>query len=70
MDKIMSSTYTEEQLQIELLKQKNEDIYKNFEHIYKLLDKIESHQKWVLGIMGSGFIGLLGLLAHGFKWIS
>lgn len=61
--------YTEEQLQIALLRQKNDDIYKEFSHIRKLMDKIEAHQKWILGLMGSGFAGLLGLMAHGFKWI-
>ena len=61
--------YTQEQLEIELLKQKNEDIYNNFMHIYKTLDRIESHQKWMLGLMGTGFIGLLSLMAHGFKWL-
>lgn len=54
--------YTQEQLDIELIKQKNDEFYRT-------LDRIESHQKWILSIMGSGFIGLLGLMAHGFKWI-
>ena len=62
-------TYTKEQLDIELLKQKSEDIYKTFEHIYRAMDRIESTQRWMFGLMGSGFIGLLGLMAHGFKWI-
>lgn len=63
-------TYTQEQLDIELLKQKNEEFHRSFEQIYKLLDRIESQQKWMLGLMGSGFLGLLGLMAHGFKWIN
>ena len=54
--------YTKEQLDIELLKQRNEEFFRT-------LDRIESNQKWMLGIMGSGFLGLLGLMAHGFKWI-
>jgi hypothetical protein len=62
-------TYTQEQLNIELLKQKNEEIYKTFDHIYKSMDRIESNQRWMFGLMGSGFLGLLGLMAHGFKWI-
>ena len=61
--------YTQEQLDIELLKQKNDDIYNNFTHLYKTLDRIESHQRWMFSLMGTGFIGLLSLMAHGFKWI-
>ena len=63
-------TYTQEQLDIALLKQTNEEFHRSFEHIYKMLDRIESHQRWILGLMGSGFLGLLGLMAHGFKWIA
>jgi len=55
--------YTQEQLDIELLKV-------NESHLFKILDRIESQQKWILGLMGSGFLGLLGLMAHGFKWIA
>lgn len=61
--------FTQEQMDIELLKQKNTDIYNNFTLIYKTLDRIESHQKWLFGLMGTGFLGLLSLMAHGFKWI-
>jgi hypothetical protein len=61
--------YTKEQVDIELLKQKNTDIYSNFTLIYKTLDRIESNQKWMFGLMGTGFLGLLSLIAHGFKWI-
>lgn len=61
--------FTQEQLDIELLKQKNEDIYNNFKHLYKTLDRIESHQRWMFGLMGTGFLGLLSLMAHGFKWL-
>lgn len=61
--------YNQEQLDIELLKQKNEEFHRNFAHIFKILDKIESNQRWMLSLMGSGFLGLLGLMAHGFKWI-
>lgn len=59
----MNMTYTKEQLDIELLKQKNDAFSKS-------LDRIESNQRWMFGLMGSGFIGLLGLMAHGFKWIN
>jgi len=55
-------TYTQEQLDIALLKQKNDTFN-------QALNRIEGNQKWLLGLMGSGFIGLLGLIAHGFKWL-
>ena len=55
-------TYTQDQLEIELLKN-------NQSHLFKILDRIEAHQRWILGLMSSGFIGLLGLMAHGFHWI-
>ncbi len=55
--------YTQHDLDIELIKN-------NQSHLFKILDRIETHQKWILGLMGSGFVGLLGLLAHGFKWIN
>lgn len=58
----MNKTFTQEQLDIELLKQKNDDFSKT-------LDRIESNQRWMFGVMGSGFLGLLGLMAHGFKWL-
>lgn len=61
--------YTQNDLDIELLKQRNNDTYDRFGHIYKTLDKIESQQKWLLGLMGTGFISLLGLMAHGFNWV-
>ena len=54
--------YTQEQLDIELLKN-------NDSHLFKALERIEAQQKWILGIMGAGFLGLLSLMAHGFKWI-
>ncbi len=54
--------YTQEELDIALLKN-------NDSHLFKTLDRLESHQKWLLGIVSSGFMGLLGLMAHGFKWI-
>lgn len=54
--------YTKEQVEIELIKQNNS-------YIIKTLDRIESQQKWLIGVMTSGFVGLLGLIAHGFKWL-
>jgi hypothetical protein len=61
-ENIMSEKlYTQHDLEIELLKN-------NQNHLFKILDRIDTHQKWMLGIMGSGFFGLLGLMAHGFHW--
>jgi|GEM_PF-3393859 hypothetical protein len=57
-----SELYTREQLDIELIKQKDIEIEKT-------LERIESTQKWMLGLMGTGFFSLLGLMAHGFRWI-
>jgi hypothetical protein len=54
--------FTREQLNIELLKQKNDSFNET-------LKQIMSHQRWMLGLMGTGFLGLLGLMARGFKWI-
>ena len=54
--------YTQQELDIELIKN-------NQSYLFKTLERIESNQKWMLGVMGSGFLGLLGLMAHGFKWI-
>jgi hypothetical protein len=54
--------YTQQDLDVELLKN-------NQNHLFKILDKIENNQKWILGLMGTGFIGLLSLMAHGFRWI-
>lgn len=53
-----SVLYTQEQLDIALLNQKNGEIFRS-------LDRIERTQKWMLGLLGTGFITLLGLIAHG-----
>lgn len=55
--------YTQNDLDIELLKNDQN-------HIFKILDRIDFQQKWLLALMGTGFISLLGLMAHGFKWIN
>lgn len=54
--------YTQEQLDIDILKNNNT-------HLFRTLERIESHQKWLIGVMVSGFLGLLLLIAHGFKWL-
>lgn len=55
--------YTQHDLDIELIKN-------NQNYLFKALERIESNQKWMFGLMGSGFVGLLGLMAHGFKWLA
>ncbi len=62
-DMSQEKIYTQDQLEIEIIKN-------NENHLFKILERLESNQKWILGLMGSGFIGLLGLTAHRFKWIS
>ena len=66
--------YTKEQLDIELLKQSQSELFRTMNRIDRDLKdgfkKVESNQKWMLSLMGSGFLGLLGLMAHGFKWIN
>jgi hypothetical protein len=59
---IEQKLFTQQQLDIEILKN-------NDSHLFKTLERIESQQKWILGLMGTGFLGLLSLMAHGFKWI-
>jgi hypothetical protein len=61
--------YTREQLDIELLKNTNEGILNSINRLERHMDTIESNQKWMIGLMGTGFLGLLSLMAHGFNWI-
>ena len=46
---------------------------KNFDRLDKRLDKLENNIdgnfKWLLGILISGLSGILGILAHGLKWL-
>jgi len=64
---LQEKIYTQEQMDLALI---GLELLKNNQaQLFKILERLESHQKWILGIMGSGFIGLLGLMAHGFKWI-
>ena len=59
--------YTQEQMDLALI---GLELLKNNQaQLFKILERLESHQKWMLGIMGFGFVGLFGLMAHGFKWI-
>lgn len=53
-----------------------EEIAKNtkatLERIDRRLDTIETNQRtdfrWLLGIILGGYVGLLGVMAHGFHW--
>ena len=53
-----------------------EEIAKNtkatLERIDRRLDTIETNQRtdfrWLLGIILGGYVGLLGVMAHGFQW--
>ena len=65
--------YTKEQLDIELLKQSRDLIGQTLSRIESELlqmdKKIEGNFRWVLTIMGTVGIGLLGVMSHGFKWL-
>lgn len=71
----MSETtmYTKEQLDIELLKQSRDQVGQTLGRIESELlqmdRKIEANFRWVLTIMGTVGIGLLGVMSHGFKWL-
>ncbi len=61
--------YTQEQLDIALLKQKNSSFEKmldRFEH------KLDSHFHWMVGLMfgiyAIGVTGLVGALGHAYGW--
>ena len=71
--------YTQDQLDIALLKQKNDSFGQSLERIFTKLDSIDSRIdnlnsaldskiNWIVGVSGTGFITLLGLIAHGFHW--
>jgi hypothetical protein len=62
--------YTQEQLDICLLKQRNDEFSRSINRIDNHLNKIEGNQKWLLSLMGTGFVTLVGLMAHGFHWIN
>ncbi len=54
--------YTQEQLDIEIIKHEQKKIF-------EVLEKIDEKIKWVIGTMVSGFAGLFALMAHGFHWL-
>ncbi len=67
----MSETqmYTQDQLDIELLKQSQGQVGQALIRIESELlqmdKKIDSNFRWLLTIMA----GMLGVMAHGFKWL-
>jgi hypothetical protein len=65
--------YTQDQLNIELLKQGQGQVSQTLNRIEtELLQmdrKIEANFRWVLTVMGTVGIGILGIMAHGFKWL-
>ena len=54
--------YTQHDIDIALLKEKDTSIE-------LALSRIENTQKWMFSLMSSAFIGIFGLMAHGFKWL-
>lgn len=65
--------YTQEQLDIELLKQSRDQVGQTLGRIETELlqmdKKIESSFRWLLTIMGTFGVGMLGVMSHGFKWL-
>lgn len=69
-------TYTQEQLELELLKHKNSTFEKILdrleERIEKLDSKIDSHFHWMVGLMfgiyAMGITGLFGALGKAYNW--
>jgi len=64
--------YTQEQLDIELLKQSKDQVGQTLARIESELmqmdKKIEANFRWILTVIGTVGIGMLGVMAHGFKW--
>lgn len=61
---------TTDEAPIMLLEQKNDDIHRALIRLENgITHLIDSHFKWVLGFMLSGFLGDLGLMARGFHML-
>ena len=64
--------YTQEQLDIKLLQKDNSSMAQTLIRIENELisidKKTDSNFLWLITFMISGFVGTLGLMAHGFKW--
>lgn len=75
-----SQMYTQEQLEIELLKNNQSALMKSLERIEtsinsrldKLDQKVDSHFHWTLGLIfgmyAMGLTGLIGALGHAYGW--
>jgi hypothetical protein len=65
--------YTQEQLDIELLKQQSGTTTQTLNRIETELNamdkKIDSNFKWLLSLLISELAASLGLMAHGFHWL-
>ncbi len=61
--------YTKEQLDLELIKNNNNHIFKALE---RLEQKVDSHFHWTLGLIfgmyAMGLTGLIGALGHAYGW--
>lgn len=64
--------YTQEQLEIALIKQQSGSMAQTLNRIENELiaidKKTDSNFLWLITFMISGFVGTLGLMAHGFRW--
>lgn len=68
--------YTQEQLDIAILKNNQNNIAKTLEkiegHFDKLEQKVDSHFHWMMGLMFGlytmGLSGLVGALGHAYNW--
>ena len=71
-----TAIYTQEQLDIELLKYRNSNIERTLERIDSRLDnleqKVDSHFHWTLGLIfgmyAMGLTGLIGAVGHAYSW--
>ncbi len=62
--------YTQNEFDIALIQQQNNEFYRTLLDIKAEIKECKIDIRWVLGLMGTGFLGLLGLMAHGFHWIN
>lgn len=50
-----------------------DQVNKRFDHLESRIEKldarIDSNFKWIIGFIVLVFLGLLAIIAHGFKWI-
>lgn len=68
--------YTQEQLDLELMKNNQSNLSKTLERIestfHRLEQKVDSHFHWTVGLMFGlytmGLSGLIGALGHAYNW--